>query len=83
MTNDTRRKFYFNGVQQTLIFRGTVPAFLPSTTAAVQIAKTPISTGYFEGIIDEAIVARDARSADWLRLSYMNQKPQDALVMFR
>ena len=83
LTNDTRLKFYFNGVQQTLIFRGTVPAFLPSTTAAVQIAKTPISTGYFEGIIDEAIVARDARSADWLRLSYMNQKPQDALVMFR
>jgi hypothetical protein len=37
----------------------------------------------FRGSIDEARVCRVARSADWLRLCYMNQKADDALVVFR
>ena len=83
LTNNERLKFYFNGVQQPLIFRGAIPASLPSTTDAVQIAKTPVSQGYFEGIMDEVVIARAARSADWLRLCYMNQKAQDELVKFK
>jgi hypothetical protein len=35
---------------------------------------------YAFGSIDEARVCRVARSADWIKLSYMNQKQQDALV---
>ena len=83
MTSATRQRFYINGVQQMLRFDGNIPGQLPSTTWPVQIAWTPIATGWFQGILDEAIVARDARSADWIKLCYMNQKAVDALVKFR
>jgi hypothetical protein len=37
----------------------------------------------FNGIIDEVRVSSVARSADWIKLEYMNQKPGgDALVVF-
>jgi hypothetical protein len=35
------------------------------------------------GCIDEAAVCHVARSADWIKLCYMNQKEQDALVVFK
>jgi hypothetical protein len=38
------------------------------------------SYGYFKGLMDELEVSAVARSADWINLSYMNQKAQDALV---
>jgi hypothetical protein len=83
LTNATRLKFFINGAPQTLRFDGTIPAQLPSTTWPVQLARTQIAQGWFQGIIDEAIVARDARSADWIKLCYMNQRLQDVLVQFR
>ena len=82
--NSTRLKFYINGVQQTLTYStGNIPNRLPATTWPVQIAKTSIGSGWFQGIMDEAIVARDARSVDWVKLCYMNQRAVDALVKFR
>ena len=38
------------------------------------------TASYAFGCIDEARVCRVARSADWIKLCYMNQKQQDALV---
>jgi hypothetical protein len=35
---------------------------------------------YFNGAIDEVEVSSMPRNADWIRLSYMNQKERDALV---
>lgn len=37
----------------------------------------------FKGIIDEVRVSNVVQSADWVRLCFMNQKPKDALVVFR
>ncbi|MBN2036144.1 MAG: DUF2341 domain-containing protein [Chitinispirillaceae bacterium] len=37
---------------------------------------------YFKGRIDEVRVSRGALSADWIKLCYMNQKPDDALIVF-
>ena len=37
---------------------------------------------YFHGKIDEVRVSNVARSDDWIRLCYMNQKADDALVVF-
>ncbi|MBN1130449.1 MAG: DUF2341 domain-containing protein [Chitinispirillaceae bacterium] len=37
----------------------------------------------YNGQIDELQISKTARSADWIKLSYMNQKAQDALVQFR
>jgi hypothetical protein len=38
---------------------------------------------FFKGILDEIRVSNVASSADWIRLSYMNQKAQDGLVVFK
>ncbi|MBN2037013.1 MAG: DUF2341 domain-containing protein [Chitinispirillaceae bacterium] len=38
---------------------------------------------YFNGKIDEVRVMNRAPGADWIRLCYMNQKMEDALVEFR
>jgi hypothetical protein len=35
---------------------------------------------YFSGVIDEVTASGTPRSADWVKLSYMNQKEKDALV---
>jgi hypothetical protein len=37
----------------------------------------------FCGCIDEVRVCRTVRSADWIMLSYMNQRPEDRLVVFK
>jgi hypothetical protein len=43
-----------------------------------------LKTSYqFFGSIDEPRVCTVARSADWIRLSYMNQKSEDKLVVFK
>jgi hypothetical protein len=82
-SNNNRLKFYFNGVQQQLSFRGTIPNRLPSTGDPVELARNTIFSSFFNGVIDEATVAHDARSADWVKLCYMNQRAADALVKFR
>jgi hypothetical protein len=38
---------------------------------------------YFNGAIDEVRILSTAQSADWVRLCYMNQRPDDRLVVFR
>lgn len=38
---------------------------------------------YFKGMIDEVRVMDVALTADWIKLSYMNQKAEDALVNLR
>lgn len=38
---------------------------------------------YYQGKIDEAVLARAERSEGWIRLSYENQKPSQSLVTFR
>jgi len=51
-------------------------------TFDVQIGKRSESDyGYWNGMLDEVIIQNRARSADWIRLCYMNQKAQDRLVM--
>jgi hypothetical protein len=38
---------------------------------------------YFKGMLDEVRIMNCAASADWIKLSYMNQKAEDKLVEFR
>jgi hypothetical protein len=37
---------------------------------------------YFNGIIDEVRISREANSADWIKLCFMNQKDQESLVQW-
>jgi hypothetical protein len=67
------------GTGQTTVPRDTsddfsIGAFLRPTIAWNQ------GYAWFNGAIDEVGVSSVPRSADWIKLSYMNQKEQDALV---
>jgi hypothetical protein len=38
---------------------------------------------FFKGMIDEIRISNVAYGPDWIKLCYMNQKAQDALVVFK
>lgn len=45
-------------------------------------AQMPGFPYYFHGILDEIRINSRALSADWIKLCYMNQKQQDALMVW-
>jgi Domain of unknown function (DUF2341). len=81
--NGPNQYLYVDGV----LVSGTIST--GSTTGRIESNNVTIgrmsesATRFFNGKIDEACMANVPRSADWIRLCYMNQKPQDALVRFR
>ena len=42
---------------------------------------SPLSTDHWDGDIDEAVVSGKARSSDWIKLSYANQRASQTLVV--
>jgi hypothetical protein len=65
--------------------------FVPRNTGSdctigrfMQSVTSPSNDGYcyFNGKIDEVRIASAAQSADWIKLCFMNQKANDALVVF-
>ncbi|MBN1130370.1 MAG: DUF2341 domain-containing protein, partial [Chitinispirillaceae bacterium] len=81
--DSTRLRFYFNGAEQPLMYRASIPAVLPSTAAEVQIAKSYFENTYFYGMIDEASIIRNTRSAAWIKASYETQKPGANCLTFQ
>ncbi|MBN2037484.1 MAG: DUF2341 domain-containing protein [Chitinispirillaceae bacterium] len=78
-----KMRLYVDGVCADSTIDTTSSASLRDSTFDVQIGKRAESNyGYWNGVIDEAIVSNRSRSADWVRLSYMNQKKDDRLVRF-
>jgi hypothetical protein len=71
--NANRLKFYFNGVEQSLAFTGTIPATTPDTVHDLRINGTSDNSDFFGGLIDEARISNIARSADWIQTEYNNQ----------
>jgi hypothetical protein len=54
-----------------------------TTTGNLSIGRNPAAPWYyFKGKIDEARIMDRAPGADWIKLCYMNQKLNDALVVF-
>jgi hypothetical protein len=45
--------------------------------------KVDYNAWFFKGMIDEVRVSSKARSPDWIKLSYMNQKINDMLVVYK
>jgi hypothetical protein len=37
----------------------------------------------FDGALDEVRIEKNARPKEWIRLCYMNQRPDDKLVVFK
>ncbi|NLD92864.1 MAG: DUF2341 domain-containing protein [Fibrobacter sp.] len=90
--NGNNQMLYLNGVlvntvpnvyQSTSLTRNTsqdvtIGRFMERVTLSGEIS----SYCFFKGLIDEVRIEKGARSADWIRLCYMNQRPDDKLVIF-
>jgi Concanavalin A-like lectin/glucanases superfamily len=91
----TARKWSFvvgvrSGMSQSLYFDGvladtSIQAIFPGTTRYtgfdIMIGKKVNSPDYFfSGMIDEVRISSVALTPDWIKLCYMNQKDNDALV---
>ncbi|MBN1575480.1 MAG: DUF2341 domain-containing protein [Chitinispirillaceae bacterium] len=90
----TRQFLFCNGVLvdstvdvwQNAVSRNTandlyIGRFKDSVT--VPPVQTGVGYNYFKGSIDEVRIISAAQSPDWVRLCYMNQRPDDRLVVFR
>ena len=74
-------KMYIDGVDKTGTMRGNVTRVLDVANALHFRLGTENDDNYsYKGAIAEVSFAFTARSADWVKLSYMNQKEPDALV---
>jgi hypothetical protein len=87
----TVQKLYCNGVlvdsivdvwKNTVSRNTTNDLFIGRFAAPVLV---PLIEGhcYFKGSIDEVRIMSSAQSSDWIRLCYMNQRPDDKLVIRR
>jgi hypothetical protein len=75
------QKVYVNGVLEGSLTRtGTIDDY----GQALAIGKYALDAfSNFDGAVDEARVARTARTADWIKLTHASQKPGAALVSFK
>jgi|WetSurMetagenome_2_1015567.scaffolds.fasta_scaffold00017_18 hypothetical protein len=75
-TSGSAASFYVNGVQ----LGGSVAGASPVATATSVYIGARASGKYFNGIIDEPRIEKTARSPDWLKLCYQNQRFDQNLV---
>ena len=82
-SNNQNVRLYIDGVDVSGNSQGTLSSvgFINNTQPA-RIAIEADGDYPFTGSLDEVTMSFAARSADWLRLCFMNQKPQDQLVQF-
>lgn len=87
----TSQYFYVNGTMvddSVNLMTGDYPRYTGDDFMIgrnARLGTIPYNEGwcYFKGMIDEVRVMNTAVSADWIKLSYMNQKTEDRLVEFR
>ena len=80
-TDNDRCKMYVDGIDKTGIVQGDVTKVANvNNDHNLRIGIENDNDCPFKGMIGEATIAFTTRSADWVKLSYMNQKEQDALV---
>jgi len=86
--NGTKEYLYLNGVLADSTISLSAITALRNTDADIMIGRTKKpsddTTGYyFKGMIDEVRITSVAPNPDWIKLCYMNQKANDALVVFK
>lgn len=59
---------------------GAVPAPAPPAAAPNPVAPAPAASPGFKGLLDEVRLANTARSADWIKLEALGEKPDTNLV---
>jgi hypothetical protein len=75
----TKSHLFANGVE---VGPGNTYSYATADTIG-QIGFAKGGDYFCKGTIDEARIENTARSADWIKLCYMNQKAVDALVVFK
>jgi hypothetical protein len=68
---------YQNGA---LVASGSNSAPIATSNGDLQIARRPDATSYFTGTLDEVRINKVARSADWVKLEYENQKAAPTMM---
>jgi hypothetical protein len=68
---------YQDGV---LVATGSNTAPINTSNGDLQIARRPDATSYFTGTMDEVRINKVARSADWVKLEFENQKASQTLI---
>ncbi len=77
---------YVNGICVNNVISPLAAGLARDTTTDVTIGwrappPNPAYPGFFKGKIDEVRIENRALSPDWIKLCYMNQKAQDALIL--
>ncbi|MBN2037443.1 MAG: DUF2341 domain-containing protein [Chitinispirillaceae bacterium] len=82
--NGALQYLYVNGICADSSITNTYPGTTRFTGDDLAVGKNPSnSADFFNGILDEVCISGVARDQAWIRLSYMNQKEDDRLVVFR
>ncbi|NLD94636.1 MAG: DUF2341 domain-containing protein [Fibrobacter sp.] len=77
-------KLYFDAISQPYYSSGDIRTVGSiSNTDNLRIGTDASSKYTFKGYIDECTMAYTARSADWVKLCFMNQRRDDKLVKFK
>jgi hypothetical protein len=80
-SDNNRCKMYVDGVDRTGAIQGNVSRVANvANTLRLRIGTENDNNYSYKGAVAEATIAFTARSADWVKLAFMNQKEQDALV---
>jgi hypothetical protein len=86
----TDQYLYLDGELVSSAYGTAASSIARNTTDDFLIGKYQRSADYtgegfswFDGAIDEVRISNVSRSADWIKLCYMNQKETDALVKFK
>jgi Concanavalin A-like lectin/glucanases superfamily/Domain of unknown function (DUF2341) len=83
-SDNSNCKLYFDGISQPYYSAGYIRTVGNiSNTSNLRIGSDAEGNYTFKGYIDECTMAYTARSADWIRLSFMNQRRDDKLVTIR
>jgi Concanavalin A-like lectin/glucanases superfamily/Domain of unknown function (DUF2341) len=81
-----KQYLYVNGVCADSTVKNAAGVLPRITAFDACIGKRPSGNdtlSLFKGIIDEVCMSNCAHSSNWVRLCYMNQKAQDALIVFK
>lgn len=83
----------FDGTHPLLCIDGVAASSTIQTSPSIRITNQSVTIGssfsqgnpqeFWRGIIDEVQISSVARSADWIKLVFMNQKEPDALLQFK
>jgi hypothetical protein len=82
-SDNSRCKMYVDGIDRTGTIRGNISSVANVANTLNLHMGTESDNNYsYKGAIGEATIAFTARSADWVKLSYMNQNGGDRLVVY-